>query len=95
MSCKRCNGNNFYFDAFGKKIVCDCSENTNSTDPKHYHLKIEPWDFCIANDLDFFEGNIVKYISRWRQKGGVADLDKAIAYLQKMRKEHLNGSYGK
>ena len=46
--------------------------------PKHYIANaIEPIDFIIANKLNFCEGNVVKYISRWRLKNGVEDLKKA------------------
>ena len=37
------------------------------TDPKHYNkLKIQPRDYITANKLDYNEGNVVKYVSRWR-----------------------------
>lgn len=51
----------------------------------HYKVKtIQPWDYIAANELGYFEGNIVKYVSRWRDKGGVDDLRKAQHYLQKL-----------
>jgi len=51
----------------------------------HYKLKtIQPWDFIAANNLGFFEGNIVKYVTRWRDKAGVDDLRKAKHYLEKL-----------
>ena len=51
----------------------------------HYKAKtIQPWDYIAANELGYFEGNIVKYVSRWRDKGGVDDLRKAQHYLQKL-----------
>lgn len=51
----------------------------------HYKDKtIQPWDFIAANDLGYFEGNIVKYVSRWRDKGGMVDLKKAKHYLDKL-----------
>ena len=54
-------------------------------DPRHYNrLSIEPWDFIQQNKLDFFEGNVVKYICRWKNKGGVTDLRKAITYIEKI-----------
>ena len=34
----------------------------------------------MANELDFCEGSIVKYITRWRLKGGVQDLEKIKHY---------------
>jgi hypothetical protein len=51
----------------------------------HYATKaIQPWDFIIANNLGYLEGNVVKYVSRWKDKGGVQDLKKAQHYLQKL-----------
>ena len=58
--------------------------NPVTTDPRHYNkLRIEPWDFIQQNKLDFFEGNVVKYITRHRTKGqGKKDIEKAIHYAQ-------------
>jgi len=51
----------------------------------HYKGKtIQPWDYIAANDIGYFEGNIIKYVSRWRDKGGVDDLKKARHYLDKL-----------
>lgn len=51
----------------------------------HYQSKaIQPWDYIISNDLGYLEGNIVKYVSRWKEKGGVEDLKKAQHYLAKL-----------
>jgi len=51
----------------------------------HYKAKpMQPWDYIAANGLGYFEGNIVKYVSRWRDKGGVDDLRKARHYLDKL-----------
>lgn len=49
----------------------------------HYKDKgIQPIVYIHANDLGFCEGNVVKYVTRWREKGGKADLEKAIHYLE-------------
>ena len=51
----------------------------------HYSKKeIQPWDFILANNMGYLEGNIVKYLSRWKDKGGIADLYKAQHYLEKL-----------
>lgn len=43
----------------------------------HYkNLKIQPVEYIHANNLPFIEGNIVKYITRWRDKDGIKDLEK-------------------
>ena len=48
----------------------------------HYSdLAIEPIDFIIANNLGFCEGNVIKYISRWKAKNGIEDLKKARWYI--------------
>ena len=61
-------------------------------DPKHYNqLAIQPRDYITKNNLGYNEGNIVKYISRWRFKEGLVDLKKAqnyINYLIKLEEEH-------
>ena len=50
--------------------------------PKHYtNGKIEPIDYINGNDMDYLEGNIIKYISRYKFKNGVEDLHKARFYL--------------
>lgn len=44
----------------------------------HYKkLPIQPMEYILANDLGFIEGSVVKYVSRWKLKGGVEDLEKA------------------
>lgn len=47
----------------------------------HYKdFKIQPIEFIHANKIPFEEGNIIKYICRWRNKGGVKDLEKVKHY---------------
>ncbi len=59
--------------------------NSRQVGGDHYkNQAIQPWDFIAANELGFFEGNIVKYVSRWRDKDGLADLEKARHYLDKL-----------
>lgn len=50
----------------------------------HYQKPIQPWDYIAANGIGFFEGNAIKYLSRWREKGGIEDLRKAQHYIQKL-----------
>lgn len=51
-------------------------------DGEHYKkFKIQPIEFIHANNLPFIEGNIVKYITRWREKNGVRDLEKVKHYV--------------
>lgn len=49
----------------------------------HYKTKgIQPIEFIYSNNLGFCEGNVVKYVTRWREKNGLSDLRKAIHYLE-------------
>ena len=49
----------------------------------HYkNLAIQPAEYIHANNLSFLAGNVVKYISRHKAKGGAADVRKAIHYCQ-------------
>lgn len=59
--------------------------NNKQIDGNHYKDKaIQPWDYITSNNLGYLEGNIVKYVSRWKDKGGYADLKKAQHYLEKL-----------
>ena len=50
---------------------------------KHYvDLVIQPVEYAHKNKLGFCEGNVVKYVTRWKDKGGVADLEKAKHYIE-------------
>jgi len=49
----------------------------------HYKdLPIQPVEYIHANNIGYFEGNVIKYVSRWRAKNGVVDLRKAAHYIQ-------------
>ncbi|MEX0822688.1 MAG: DUF3310 domain-containing protein [Rhodothermales bacterium] len=48
----------------------------------HYRdMPIQVTEYIHRNGLGFIEGCVVKYVSRWRSKGGVEDLRKARHYL--------------
>lgn len=50
---------------------------------RHYkNMGIQPTEYAYANELGFLEGNVVKYVSRHRFKGGAVDIKKAIHYLE-------------
>ena len=59
--------------------------NARQVGGTHYvGAAIQPWDFIVSNGIGFLEGNIIKYVARWRKKGGVEDLRKAEHYLAKL-----------
>jgi hypothetical protein len=56
--------------------------------PLHYRKgEIQPWDFITSQGMSFLEGNVVKYLTRYKHKNGVADLKKARTYLDKLISE--------
>lgn len=57
--------------------------NDSQVGGHHYRTSIQHWDFVAANDLDYFQGQITKYVTRWKKKNGIDDLYKARHFLQK------------
>lgn len=48
----------------------------------HYKdLPIQPVEYILKNNIPFIEGSVIKYVSRWRSKNGVEDLQKARHFL--------------
>lgn len=48
----------------------------------HYKdMTIQPITYILANEIPFCEGAVIKYVSRWRKKGGLADLEKARHFI--------------
>lgn len=64
-------------------------ENINH--PSHYNQgKIEIIDAIDDWNLGFYEGNIIKYVARYKQKNGVEDLKKAAWYLNRLIEKEEN-----
>jgi hypothetical protein len=48
----------------------------------HYKdMPIQPVEYIYHNNIGYFEGCVIKYVSRWRKKGGVEDLKKARHFI--------------
>lgn len=48
----------------------------------HYKgMAIQPVEYIHRNGIGFCEGSAIKYLSRWRQKGGMQDLRKARHFI--------------
>lgn len=59
--------------------------NDSQVGGSHYKNKaIQPWDFIIANNIGFLDGNAITYLTRWQEKGGIDDLKKAIHFIEKL-----------
>ena len=81
----------------GRLAVGDVIEDTVPTGevkdvlhkPDHYTRGgIEPLDYIFSNGMSFLEGNIIKYVTRYKYKNGVEDLRKAKVYLERLIKEY-------
>ena len=59
---------------------------------KHYtNYKIQPIEFITSNNIGFIEGNVIKYLLRFKEKNGLQDLDKAIHYIEILKELYQNG----
>jgi hypothetical protein len=73
--------------------LCEaCLYNLEKTKPKpalsvqvggnHYKdMKIQPIEFTMKNNLNFCQGNVIKYVTRYKHKNGIEDLKKAKHYI--------------
>ena len=59
---------------------------SDAVNPSHYKQGIEVYDFIESHNMNFAQGNVVKYVSRYKFKGGLEDLKKAQWYLNKLIK---------
>lgn len=58
--------------------------NKRQVGGKHYKTGGEEhWDRVNRLGLDYFQGQITKYVERWRDKNGIQDLEKAAHFLEK------------
>jgi hypothetical protein len=59
-------------------------EDMINTPPHYTQWGIEPIDFSISNNLNFCEGNVIKYVTRYKHKNWLEDLKKARFYIDKL-----------
>jgi hypothetical protein len=66
-----------------KKDFEDIFPATKQIGGSHYiDFVIQPYTFITKNNLSFFQGNIVKYVCRYKNKNGIQDLKKIIHYCE-------------
>lgn len=73
-------------EGLGDPIIVGFVPPTSALDRQeggsHYKdLAIQPVEYIHANSIPFVEGCVIKYVSRWRSKGGIKDLGKARHFL--------------
>jgi hypothetical protein len=60
----------------------------DAINPNHYKQgNIEVIDFILDQKMNYVEGNVIKYVSRYKFKNGLEDLKKAQWYLNKLMLE--------
>ena len=64
------------------KIVEDTIKSDCQVGGTHYQKAIQPIEYIEKNKLGFCEGNVIKYITRHKEKNGAEDIKKAIQYLE-------------
>lgn len=78
-----------------RKTVCVCGTpyessskaNQRQEGGSHYKMSegvLEHWDIVAQHELSYFQGNITKYVMRYKKKNGIEDLKKARHYLDKL-----------
>lgn len=76
--------------------MADEKANDIQVGGSHYkNRSIQHWDYVAANDLDYFQGQITKYVSRWKDKNGIQDLEKADHFLKKYMELVRKGTYSR
>jgi hypothetical protein len=60
---------------------------SDSINPPYYRKGIETTDYIQSHSMNYLEGNIIKYVTRYKSKGGVLDLKKADWYLTRLIKQ--------
>jgi hypothetical protein len=56
--------------------------------PDYYRGGIETADYIDSHSMDYFQGNVIKYVTRYKRKNGLEDLKKAEWYLQRLIKQY-------
>lgn len=90
MNCPLCMGFQFTYHAwcpnYNEPAMTPAPKPESALDRQvaggHYKdMKIQPVEFIHANSIHFAEGCVIKYVTRWRTKGGIKDLEKAKHFI--------------
>lgn len=89
-NCDNCKYNDS-FDCTCVEICVDYNKfepKNSKTKPSYYGTGLDVIDFCQKNNLDFMQGNVIKYVTRYKEKNGKEDLLKAKEYIDRIIKEN-------
>lgn len=84
--CTKIKFNEIDLDVYlgNKKEIEMIEKKETINHPSHYNKGIEVIEFIDSWDLGFYEGNIIKYVTRYPHKNGIEDLKKAKWYLDRL-----------
>ena len=74
---------------YGEKDIYQRSNKVQVGGDHYCKHTIQPIDIIREYGMDFFEGNALKYLLRYKDNNGIQDLDKAIDYIM-MIKDNIN-----
>ena len=64
-----------------KSIFDEAFPQAKQVGGRHYKFcTIQHYEFISKNDLNFFQGNVIKYVCRYKHKNGIEDLEKIKHY---------------
>jgi hypothetical protein len=70
------------------KFMCDNYDKFEAKHskikPSYYGTGIDVIEFCLRNNLTFMQGNVIKYVTRYKDKNGIEDLQKAKEYIDRL-----------
>ncbi len=71
-----------------KKTILERRAEIEKINPDYYTKGIETIDYIISHSMNYLEGNLVKYVTRYKHKNGLEDLLKAKLYLDRLIKNY-------
>lgn len=66
------------------RILTNIQVNNVKIKPSYYGTGIDVIEFCLRNNLTFMQGNVIKYVTRYKSKNGIEDLQKAKEYIDRL-----------
>ena len=83
-----------------KDIFDDSFPQDKQIGGSHYkNFVIQPYEFISKNNLSFYQGNVIKYVVRYLEKGGEEDLEKIIHYteleIKRLKDDEMESKYKK
>lgn len=58
--------------------------NTRQVGGTHYQSPYQHWDLVVKIGLDYLGAQVIKYLTRYRKKNGLQDVEKAGHFLDKL-----------